>query len=137
MQDSTGHAPAEIDWLERRLQSLSSDRALHLAPVPPRFPHLLTRDPPPSNSSESFSSVRALSSNSCSRSSLLRCSGCVKVTMKERKVVSNLYQDRFRGRNLSPKKMKNPYIFLCVTFIIILGESKDELMIYGGVNVGG
>lgn len=135
MQDSTGHAPAEIDWLERRLQSLSGDRALHLAPVPPRSPHLLTRDPPPSNSSESFSSALALSSNSCSRSSPFRCSGCVKVTMEERKVVLKLYQDRFRDRNLSPKNEKS--FFLCVTFIIILGESKDELMIYGGVNVGG
>lgn len=41
MQDSSGHAPDEIDWLERRLQSPSSDHTLHLRPVPP--------SPPPSS----------------------------------------------------------------------------------------
>lgn len=92
MQDSSGHAPAEIDWLERRLQSPSSDHTLHLRPVPPHLPHRLTRDPPPSFPSTSFSSAVTLSCSSCSLSSLFRSCGWVKDGEKKSAVLKPCQQ---------------------------------------------
>lgn len=59
---------------------------------PPHLPHRLTRDPPPSFPSTSFSSVVTLSCSSCSLSSLFRSRGWVKDGEKKSAVLKPCQQ---------------------------------------------